>query len=255
MNKKLMLGTLLCAFVLAMLNASCTTDNKKHFTVNGVTFTMISVEGGTYTMGANEGEGVEKDESPEHSVTVDDFAIGETEVTQELWTAVMGKNPSGYTTNVQLPVESVNWFECQAFIEKLNELTGEKFRMPTEAEWEFAARGGNKSKGYLYSGSDSIAEVAWYQDNADNVTHPVKEKKPNELGLYDMSGNVWEWCSDWYADYSPEAATNPTGPQNGNCRVVRGGSWLVDPAICRSTDRSFGAPKGGGCILGLRLAM
>lgn len=229
--------------------------NISEYTVNGVKFNMIAVEGGTFAMGDTAtAHGAEADEAPTHKVTVDNFKIGETEVTQELWSAVMGSNPSGYQDNPLLPVESVSWHNCQEFIKKLNELTGEKFRLPTEAEWEYAARGGKMSKGYLYSGSDSIGIVAWYADNAQNRPQPVKQKQPNELGIYDMSGNIWEWCHDIYGKYSSEECTNPTGPAEGHTRVLRGGCWLVDAPICRPADRSFGAPKSSGCIGGMRLA-
>ena len=245
------------ALCLSALLVGCTqSTNIKKYSVNGVDFNIVSVEGGTFTMGSAEGaEGAEKDEYPAHIVTVDNFGIGETEVTQELWKAVMGNNPSGYTDMSQLPVESVTWFDCQTFIEKLNELTGEKFRMPTEAEWEYAARGGKHSKGYIYSGSDTLSLVGWYKENGGERPQPVKMKRPNELGLYDMSGNMWEWCSDWYDTYSADAQVNPQGPSEGRSRVVRGGSWLIDAPLCRPADRSFGAPRGGGCIVGLRLAM
>lgn len=242
---------------LSALLVGCTqSTNIKKYSVNGVDFNIVSVEGGTFTMGSAEGaEGAENDEYPAHIVTVDNFGIGETEVTQELWKAVMGNNPSGYTDMSQLPVESVTWFDCQTFIEKLNELTGEKFRMPTEAEWEYAARGGKHSKGYIYSGSDTLSLVGWYKENGGERPQPVKMKRPNELGLYDMSGNMWEWCNDWYDTYSTDAQVNPQGPSEGRSRVVRGGSWLIDAPLCRPADRSFGAPRGGGCIVGLRLAM
>ena len=171
----------------------------KVFTVNGVSFKMIAVKGGTFTMGAtSEQTGAESDESPTHSVTLSDYYIGETEVTQELWSAVMGSNPSEFPGNMQRPVEMVSWNDSQTFISRLNELTGETFRLPTEAQWEYAARGGNKAQGRLYSGSDAIDDVAWYYDNSGGMTHPVKTKAPNELGIYDMTGNVYEWCSDWY---------------------------------------------------------
>ena len=221
----------------------------KVYTVNGVSFKMIAVKGGTFQMG-NDYYYAEK---PVHQVTLSDYYIGETEVTQELWTAVMGSNPSNFTGNMQRPVEQVSWDDCQTFISKLNQLTGKTFRLPTEAQWEYAARGGNKSKGYTYSGSNSIDEVAWYWYNSDRMTHPVKTKVPNELGIYDMTGNVWEWCSDWYGDYSSAAQTDPTGPATGSSHVSRGGSWNFDATSCRVANR-FSTPPLSYDFLGLRLA-
>ncbi len=227
----------------------------KVFTVNGVSFKMIAVKGGTFTMGAtSEQTGANSDESPTHSVTLSDCYIGETEVTQELWSAVMGSNPSNFTGNMQRPVEKVSWNDCQAFIAKLNELTGETFRLPTEAQWEYAARGGNQAQGRLYSGSYAIDEVAWYGSNSSSTTHPVKTKAPNELGIYDMSGNVWEWCSDWYGSYSSAAQTDPTGPSTGSSRVARGGSWGDYATGCRVAFRGIITPTNSISILGLRLA-
>ena len=186
------------------------------YTVKGVDFTMIKVDGGTYTMGADE---------TAHQVTLSDFCMGETEVTQALWQAVMGNNPSGHTGNGQYPVEDVSWPDCQNFARKLYNLTGVVFRLPTEAEWEYAARGGNKSRGYKYSGSDDADEVAWYRSNSPEKTQPVKGKQPNELGLYDMSGNVDEWCNDIYAASLPTTPQmNPRGPSKGANHVIRGGS-------------------------------
>ena len=180
--------------------------------------------------------------------------MGETEVTQELWQAVMGSNPS-YFIGSQRPVEQVSWNDCQEFIEKLNTLTGEKFRLPTEAEWEYAARGGNKSKGYEYAGSDNVGDVAWYTDNSKSSTHEVKGKLPNELGLYDMSGNVWEWCSDWYGAYSSGAQVDPAGPASGSTRVRRGGSWSSDAAYCRVFYRSGITPTAALTYNGLRFVL
>lgn len=227
----------------------------KVFTVNGVSFKMIAVKGGTFTMGAtSEQTGADPDESPTHSVTLSDYYIGETEVTQELWNAVMGSNPSNFTGNMQRPVEKVSWIYCQTFISRLNELTGETFRLPTEAQWEYAARGGNKSQGYLYSGSNMIDYVAWYTFNSSTTTDPVKTKAPNELGIYDMSGNVWEWCSDWYGSYSSAAQTDPTGPSTGSYRVCRGGSWDNFATYCRVAARISYTPTISFNDLGLRLA-
>ena len=223
----------------------------KVYTVNGVSFKMIAVKGGTFQMGSDDGYEWEK---PVHQVTLSDYYIGETEVTQELWSAVMGSNPSDFTGNMQRPVETVSWNDCQTFISRLNQLTGENFCLPTEAQWEYAARGGNKSKGSIYSGSNEIDEVAWYWDNSSFTTHPVKTKAPNELGIYDMSGNVWEWCSDWYGDYSSAAQTDPTGPATGSSHVSRGGSWDYDASYCRVANRISLAPTFSYNFLGLRLA-
>jgi formylglycine-generating enzyme required for sulfatase activity len=149
----------------------------------------------------------------------------------------------------------VSWDDCQTFISQLNQLTGKRFRLPTEAEWEYAARGGSKSRGYKYSGSNTIGDVAWYDSNSGRKTHNVKTKQPNELGLYDMTGNVWEWCQDWYGDYSSDSQTNPTGPSSGSGRVSRGGSWGIYARYCRSSNRGYYAPSYRGGYLGLRLAL
>lgn len=222
--------------------------------VNGVKFKMVYVAGGTFTMGATaEQVGYENDETPAHQVTLSDYFIGETEVTQELWYAVMGNNPSYFTRSSRNPVEQVSWHDCQSFIQKLNQLTGLRFRLPTEAEWEFAARGGNSSKGYKYSGSNRIDDIAWYSGNSGNATHEVATCYPNELGIYDMSGNVWEWCSDWYGSYSSMVQTDPSGAGSGSCRVDRGGSWSSSARYCRVAFRSYCAPDGRNGNLGFRL--
>ena len=223
---------------------------------NGVSFTMMHVEGGTFTMGAtSEMEDDPYDgEKPTQQVTLSSYYIGETEVTQALWKAVMGWNPSSFKGD-DLPVEMVSWDDCQTFISKLNALTGKNFRLPTEAEWEFAARGGNQSRHTQYSGSSRIDDVAWYEDNSGNKTHPVKTKQPNELGIYDMTGNVCEWCQDWHGDYSSYAQTNPTGASSGSCRVYRGGSWIAIPMHnCSSLRVSF-PPENSSYGLGLRLVL
>ena len=235
------------------------------FTVNGVTFTMVAVEGGTFTMGATAEQGSDAydEENPAHDVTLSSYSIGQTEVTQALWQAVMGSNPSYFKGNLQRPVEKVSWNDCQTFITKLNQLTGKTFRLPTEAEWEFAARGGKQSQGYKYAGSNTIGDVAWYWDNipsqtsgnAGYGTQIVATKAPNELGLYDMSGNVWEWCQDWYGSYSSDAQTNPTGPSTGSYRVHRGGSWGNDARGCLVSLRSGSTPTLSNYYLGLRLAL
>ena len=218
-----------------------------------VSFNMVFVEGGTFQMGSNDSE-ADSDEKPVHSVTLNDYYIGETEVTQELWEAVMGSNPSEFKGSKK-PVEIVSWNDCQKFIKKLNQLTGKNFRLPTEAEWEYAARGGNKSRGYKYSGSNNISDVAWYRDNSSCATHPVCIKSPNELGIYDMSGNVWEWCSDWYGKryYSSSPSNNPTGPTSGSGRVYRGGSWRSNAQGCRMANRDRSTPDIRYDNLGLRL--
>ena len=246
-----------CGKLCGASSNACPYDGKhyREYTVNGVRFKMIAVEGGTFTMGAtSEQQNPGSDEKPTHTVTLSDYYIGETEVTQELWAAVMGSNPSNFTGNMQRPVEKVSWEDCQTFIRKLNQLTGANFRLPTEAEWEFAARGGRSSRGYQYSGSNNLGDVAWYWNNASETTHPVKTKSPNELGIYDMSGNVWEWCQDWKGSYSSSSQTNPKGPSTGSDRVNRGGSWFRHARYCRSASRSNSAPGNRGNGLGLRLA-
>lgn len=213
-------------------------------TVNGVSFRMVAVNGGTFRMGST----VRDDEKPIHSETLESFKIGETEVTQGLWRAVMGSNPSYYTGDDSLPVENVSWEDCMNFISLLNKMTGKYFRLPTEAEWEYAARGGEKSKNFTYSGGDDIDEVAWYYANSGGKTHPVAEKLPNELGIYDMSGNVCEWTSDkWSADYS--------SPRNSAGCVIRGGSLDYDATGCRVAYRNVYTPSHRGYNLGLRLAL
>ena len=237
------------------------------FTANGVSFTMVPVEGGTFQMGAtSEQKKTQKNEKPVHSVTLSSYYIGQTEVTQALWKAVMGSNPSVWKGD-KLPVETVSWNDCQTFIAKLNTQLadqlpeGKVFRLPTEAEWEFAARGGTQSKGYTYSGSKKLADVAWYADNCKiegiSKAHAVAKKSPNELDIYDMSGNVSEWCQDWFGDYSSETQTNPKGPGSGSLRVCRGGSWSrYDSARdCRTASRCYCAPTWASLFLGLRLAL
>lgn len=226
-------------------------------TIKGVSYEMVWVEGGTFRMGATseQGKDASSDEKPVHNVTLSGFYIGKTEVTQALWKMVMDSNPSEFRGD-NLPVENVSWDDCQEFIWKLRHLTGQNFRFPTEAEWEFACRGGNNSRGYKYSGSNYIDNVAWYNGNSGFKTHPVATKSPNELGIYDMSGNVWEWCSDWYHyKYSRGAQTNPEGPSKGWDRVCRGGSWYSDINASRLSrrhqDRTYKTDKR----LGLRLAL
>ena len=252
----------------------------KVFKVNGVPFTMNLVDGGSFMMGADSEDRVAKDwEKPQHWVTLDSYYIGETEVTQELWEAVMNDNPSQFEGK-QMPVEHVSYDDCLLFIQRLNSKTGKSFRLPTEAEWEFAARGGINSKHYKYAGSNDIDEVAWYWRNSgDNYitwdyssdslnylehsnhcqTHPVKKKAPNELGLYDMTGNVLEWCSDWFEWYSAESVSNPQGPNSANPdrygKVRRGGYYLQSERYSRITYRKRTQPSEKHEWLGFRLAL
>ncbi|MDO9633977.1 MAG: SUMF1/EgtB/PvdO family nonheme iron enzyme [Paludibacter sp.] len=229
-------------------------------TVKGVSFEMIAIKGGTFQMGSNDGE---SDEKPLHQVTVSDFMMGKTEVTQALWQAVMGtsaslSNPSNFKGN-NLPVEQVSWNDCQEFIKKLNQLTGKQYRLPTEAEWEYAAGGGatNRTKWAGTNSESNLGEYAWYSSNSGSKTQPVGTKKPNALGLYDMSGNVWEWCSDWYGSdyYRSSPQTNPQGPSSGSYRVGRSGSWFNDANYCRSAFRGSYGPGGRKDDLGFRLVL
>ena len=214
---------------------------------------MVAVEGGTFMMGRKT-KWYETGDEEEHQVTLSSYSIGRYEVTQEEWEAVMGSNPSKFK-GARLPVENVSWEDCQAFISKLNDMTGKRFRLPTEAEWEFAARGGNASEGYKYSGGDDIEAVAWYDDNSDGKTHEVGTKAPNELDLYDMSGNVWEWCQDWSGEYISSAQMDPIGPSQGSCRVLRGGSWGSNAGGCRVSIRNYCGPTIHYSDAGLRLAL
>jgi formylglycine-generating enzyme required for sulfatase activity len=195
---------------------------------------MVYVEGGTFLMGGSSGE---SDEKPVHSVTLSSFNIGKYEVTQAQWKSVMGSNPSYFKDCDQCPVESVSWNDVQDFIRKLNAQTGKNYRLPTEAEWEYAAKGGKSSKGYTYSGSNDLNSVSWNTDNSGGKTHAVGGKQANELGIYDMTGNVWEWCSDWYGTYNSYSETNPTGASSGQNRVLRGGSWISSANFCRAAAR------------------
>ena len=238
--------------------------NEKHLLeIDQLISEMVAVKGGTFKMGAqkanrnmdNYDKDAYDDEAPVHEVTLDDFYLAKTPVTQGLWKAVMGDNPSDFNKGDDYPVDNVSWYDCLAFIMKLNEITEMKFRLPTEAQWEFAARGGNKSQGYKYSGSNVIGEVAWSYDNSKSQTHPVKQKNANELGIYDMSGNVLEWCQDWYGNYPNGAVTNPQGPSSGSSRVLRGGSWGDLASGCRVSDRDDFNPDYRGSYYGLRLAL
>lgn len=226
------------------------------------TYEMVLVEGGSFMMGAtSEQEGdAYPAEKPVHSVTLSSFYICKYEVTQAFWKAVMGvdNNPSWYEfIGDDLPVGFVSWIDCQAFITKLNQLTGKAFRFPTEAEWEYAARGGNKSKGYKYAGSNNISDVAWYRGNSGDSCHPysVGSRDPNELGIYDMSGNMGEWCQDWYDKYSSSSQTNPTGPSTGSERVYRGGTCYDHAEFCRVSRRGKRTPSDTNEVMGFRIAL
>lgn len=239
-------------------------SRKETFTVNGVTFNMMHLTGTPFMMGAaDDDKNANSYEKPAHPVTLSDFAIGETEVTQALWEAVMGSNPSHFK-GVNSPVENVSWNDCQEFITKLNTITGRIFRLPTEAEWEYAAAGGLYRKGFLYAGTNDIDKVAWHKGNSEKQTHAVKQKEPNEFGLYDMTGNVWEWCQDYYDghyydkyEYSKTPVVDPCNDTPGFFpnRVYRGGSWHDDGKYCRVLYRSNNGPGIKHQSLGLRLAL
>ena len=221
-----------------------------------IRITMIKVKGGTFQMGATSEQGnyAESDEKPVHRVTLSDYYIGQTEVKQALWQAVMGNNPSN-RKGPNLPVEKVSWEDCQQFITKLNQLTGKKFHLPTEAEWEYAARGGNKSRGYKYAGSNNLDSVAWYTNNSGSMTRPVGQKQANELGVYDMTGNVWEWCQDGFGPYNNSDQKNPKGSSTASTLVNRGASFGSVIRDCRISIRGKDGPNSKGYDLGLRLAL
>jgi len=257
---------------IAVTQSGITSFSDYTETTNGLNLALIAVSGGTFTMVCTSEQGdCDSVETPTHQVTLSDFYIGKYEVTQGQWRAIMGNNPSYFTNGDKYPVECVSWddivgtsgatmviknitYYANGFIYKLNQLTGRQYRLPTEAEWEFAARGGRSSNGYKYSGSNTVGNVAWYWENSGNRTHAVGGKSANELGIYDMSGNVYEWCSDWWGVYSSNAQTDPTGPSTNSIRVARGGSWNHDARSARVSYRSFRYPDGSGYHLGFRLA-
>ncbi len=214
---------------------------------------MVYVEGSTFTMGDTWGDGGQTDEKPTHQVTLSSYYIGKYEITQRQYNEIMGSNPSRFSGCDECPVENVNWYDAQEFISKLNARTGQTYRLPTEAEWEFAARGGKKSNGTKWAGSSNIFDVGWNTDNSSSKTHSVGGKKPNELGIYDLTGNVWEWCQDWYGTYSSGSQTNPQGATSGSDRVNRGGSWGINVAFCRVCARGSNTPAYRITDLGFRL--
>lgn len=227
------------------------------FKVDDVNFKMIYVEGGTFSMGATSNQDDDNCDfniKPTHEVRLDDYYIGETQVTQALWNSLMDRNPSQLKGD-NLPVEMVTFNDVQDFLVRLNDHTGQTFRLPTEAEWEYAARGGRMSKGYKYSGGNNLDVVAWYVENSESKTHNVKSKKANELGIYDMSGNVWEWCSDWYGVYYNGLQTNPQGPETGLSKVFRGGGKDSKPLRCCVYSRNDDSPLQCHYDLGFRLVL
>ena len=253
--------TSLIDMLLGGIEPTLIATGNREFTVNGVTFKMMAVEGGTFAMGATRsqnGSDYNQMEKPVHMVTLSDYYIGQTEVTQALWQAVMGSNPSNFTGDLNCPVEMVSWNDCQQFITKLNQMTGMNFRMPTEAEWEFAARGGIKNRGFKFAGSNVLDNVAWYNSNAEGTTHPVGTKAPNELGIYDMSGNIYEYCQDRIDNdfaYPSEPQVNPTGQETGDSRIIRGGSIEYGDDNCRVARRWGDATYAKWKDQGLRLAL
>ena len=225
--------------------------------INGVTFVMVPVNGGTFTMGASydETEYAHRNEYPPHQVTLSGYYISQTEVTWEQWLAVNDGDIAGFEGDLHGPVVKVNLFDCCRFVDKLTELTGKVFRLPTEAEWEFAARGGEDGIHLLFAGSNDADEVAWYYDNSGGMPHTVATKSPNSLGIYDMSGNVLEWCQDIYYHYDSEPQVNPVGPESGYSNVVRGGACDWDCMSCRVTSRYSYDPNERADNLGLRIVM
>lgn len=269
-------------FILFIAAILVVYPQKKNHTA--MTHEMVKVEGGTFQMGSSEDSDHAK---PVHNVTLSSFLIGKYEVTQELWESVMGNNPSNFK-GLKRPVEKVSWYDAVEFCNKLSKIEGLKpaykvdktrkdphntsnyeelkwlvicdfssngYRLPTEAEWEFAAKGGNKSEGYKFSGSNEVDVVAWYDNNSKGGTYEVGKKQPNELGLYDMSGNIWEWCWDWFGTYSAGNQTNPKGASAGSYRVLRGGSWYkIVEYSCRATNRESTNPDYSDLGGGFRIA-
>ena len=245
------------AFFSTLFLFSCLLANSQDYTEtsNNLNIDMVAVQGGVFAMGCTSEQDHDcwEDENPVHQVSLGDFYMGKYEITQAQWKIVMGNNPSFFKGD-DLPVENVCWNDVQEFIRKLNVQTGKQYRLPTEAEWEYACRGGARSAHYKYSGSNTVDSVAWYWSNSDKKTCAVGAKSPNELGIYDMSGNVYEWCSDWFGSYNNEAKDNPTGSSSGFAHVARGGSWLDGAWYARVSYRYIGAPDYRDGSMGFRLA-
>ena len=267
MNKKSLLAGVWMTVMLAVIGTGASygqSENKSRsipvpglatsLTVDlggGVTMQLVLIRPGSFQMGSAKGS----DEKPTHKVTITKpFYLGKYVITQEQWQQVMGNNPSRFK-NAQHPVEQVSWDDCQNFIAKLNEkLPGQTFRLPTEAEWEYACRAGTTTDYSFGDNEAALGEYAWYTGNSGATTHPVGEKKPNPWGLYDMHGGVWEWCADWYAgSYTAGDQTDPVGPSSGAGRVLRGGAWYLDTAYCRAAFRGDFAPSSRYDIFGLRV--
>jgi formylglycine-generating enzyme required for sulfatase activity len=232
-----------------------TKENVKTVSDPTTNMQLVFVKGGCYQMGSVEFD----DEKPVHQVCLSDFYMGKYEVTQSQWQKVMGNNPSFFKKcGPDCPVESVSWDDAQEFIKKLNAQSGKQYRLPTEAEWEYAARSGGKDEKWAGTSDESaVSRYAWYDKNSSRSTHKVGLKKSNGLGLYDMTGNVWEWCQDWYneAYYDDSPKDNPPGPDNGEQRVLRGGSWLVIADSARAGYRFRVNPGIGDYTLGIRLLL
>lgn len=243
-------------FIISMITGSALAASPAAFTEPVSDIEFVPVKGGCFKMGNNHGWDDTWDEKPEHEVCLTDFYLARFEVTQKQWQAVMGNNPARFKEcGPTCPVESVSWLDIREFLKKLNKKSGKRFRLPTEAEWEYAARSGGKKE--KFSGGNSPGSFGWYQDNSGNAIHPVGQKQPNGLGLYDMSGNVWEWVQDWHSPeyYSQSPRNNPQGPAKGLCRVVRGGSATTEANLVRTDHRRLNDPEGRFNLVGFRIAI
>lgn len=250
-----MFPKILCILLLALFSLISPLTSQSHTNSGLSDIEMIFVKGGTFMMGSDESdESAERIETPKHEVSVSDFQIGKYEVSQRLWVEVMGTNPSPIQGD-DLPVSNVSWYEVQEFITRLNKLTDKTYRLPTEAEWEFAARGGNVSKGFTFIGGNDADAVAWHFDNSDKLPHALGAKQPNELDIYDMGGNILEWVNDWYGPYTYKSAKNPKGQRSSHIgKVLRGGSYVILPKYARPSWRSVSNPKFRSPAIGFRLA-